>query len=230
MISVALADDEPLVRMGLRFLIDREPDLCCVGEASDGPSAVALVEKQRPDVLLLDIRMPGMDGLQVLQAITGPSAQPHLEPLSTKVIVVTTFEGDEYVFAALEAGASGFVLKDTAPAELTRAIRVVAEGQALLSPSVTRTLLSRLGRQGLGQSAPVPGMDDITPREREIMAWVATGLSNDEIASRLFLSSATVRTHVGRAMTKVGARDRAQLVVFALRAGIEPASVVGEAP
>jgi DNA-binding NarL/FixJ family response regulator len=223
MISVALADDQPLIRMGLRFLIDREPDLCCVGEASDGAAAVALVQQAEPDVLLLDIRMPGMDGLQALRAITASSPQPR-----TRVIVVTTFEMDEYVFAALDAGASGFLLKDTAPAELTRAIRVVADGQALLSPSVTRTLLSRIGRQGLGSGTPMPGMEDITPREREILAWVATGLSNDEIAGRLYLSTATVRTHVGRAMAKLGARDRAQLVVFAMRSGIEPASEVGD--
>jgi DNA-binding NarL/FixJ family response regulator len=218
MIRVALADDQPLIRMGLRYLIDQEPDLDFVGEAGDGAAAVALVRQTEPDVLLLDIRMPGMDGLQVLQAITAAA-----NPRQPKVIMVTTFELDDYVFAALEAGASGFLLKDTAPAELIRAIRVVAEGQALLSPSVTRTLLSRLGRHGLGHAVAVPGMDNITAREREIMAWVAAGLANDEIADALFLSKATVRTHVGRAMAKLGARDRAQLVVFAMRAGIEPA-------
>jgi len=218
MISVALADDQPLIRMGLRFLIDREPDLRCVGEATDGAAAVTLVERAHPDVLLLDIRMPGTDGLQALREIVKAPGDG-----KTRVIILTTFDLDEYVFAALEAGASGFLLKDTAPAELTRAIRVVAEGQAMLSPSVTRTLLSRLGRRGFGYSAPMPGMAEVTPREREVMAWVAAGLSNEEIAARLYLSTATVRTHVGRAMTKLAARDRAQLVVFALRAGIEPA-------
>jgi DNA-binding NarL/FixJ family response regulator len=164
---------------------------------------------------LLDIRMPGLDGLQTLRAVV---ADPALT--ATKVVMVTTFETDEYVFAALQAGASGFVLKDAEPTDLIRAIRAAAAGEALLSPSVTRRLVNLFGRHLAGGIAPAPALEALTEREREIVAWVATGRSNDEIAAELFLSPATVRTHLGRAMVKLGARDRAQLVVFAIRAGL----------
>lgn len=215
MIRVVLADDQPLVRMGLRVLVQREPDMELVGEAADGHQALAVVRRTRPDVLLLDIRMPGPDGLQVLRAVT---ADPALT--GTRVVIVTTFETDEYVLTAVQAGASGFVLKDADPADLIRAVRVVAAGEALLSPSVTRRLVDLVGRQAAGGSPASVPVDALTEREREIVAWVATGRSNDEIAAELFISPATVRTHVGRAMLKLGARDRAQLVVFAVRAGL----------
>jgi DNA-binding NarL/FixJ family response regulator len=215
MIRVVLADDQSVVRMGLRVLIEREADLVLVGEAADGGAALELIRGSRPDVALLDIRMPGLDGLQTLRAI---AADPALT--ATRVVMVTTFETDEYVFAALQAGASGFVLKDADPSDLIRAIRAAAAGEALLSPSVTRRLVSLFGRHLAGGIAPGPALEALTEREREIVAWVATGRSNDEIAAELFLSPATVRTHVGRAMVKLGARDRAQLVVFAVRAGL----------
>lgn len=214
MIRVAVADDEAVVRMGLRALIEREADLEFAGEAGDGAGALDLLRRTRPDVLLLDIRMPGMDGVDTLRAI---AADPGLA--GAKVVVVTTFAVDAYVFAALQAGASGFVLKDSAPDELVNAVRVVARGEALLSPAVTRTVIGQFARHG---AEPVEGLEHLTPREREMVAWVATGRSNEEIARELVISPDTVRTHVSRAMVKLRARDRAQLVVFAMRAGLTP--------
>jgi DNA-binding NarL/FixJ family response regulator len=211
-IRVLLVDDHQLVRMGLRVLIDREDDMRVIGEAADGRQALTLLRRDPTDVMLLDIRMPRMDGLELLHLI---AADPTLRQV--QVIVVTTFEIDQYVFGALRAGAAGFVLKDTAPTELARAVRVVAAGEALLSPSVTRLLVSTFA----GQWAPiatVDGVDTLTERECEIAAWVATGRSNAEIAEALFLSPATVRTHVSRIMGKLHARSRAQLVVLAIRA------------
>ncbi|MEV0972705.1 response regulator transcription factor [Microtetraspora glauca] len=198
--------------MGLRALIEREPDLEFAGEAAEGAEALRLLRDTRPDVLLLDIRMTGMDGIDTLRAI---AADPALN--TTRVVIVTTFAVDQYVFAALQAGASGFVLKDSAPEELAHAIRVVASGEALLSPSITRKVIGLFGRHDV---APVMGLDTLTPREREMVAWVATGRSNDEIAKELVISPDTVRTHVSRAMVKLHARDRAQLVVFAVRSGL----------
>jgi DNA-binding NarL/FixJ family response regulator len=215
MIRVVLADDQAVVRMGLRVLVDREQDMQVVGEAEDGQATLDRLRETHPDVLLLDIRMPGMDGLETLSAISADS-----KLADTRVIVVTTFEIDEYVFRALQAGASGFILKDAAPAELVRAIRVVADGEALLSPSVTKRLITRFSQQPATALTPVPGLDELTERERELVAWVATGRSNQEIGQALFISPATVRTHVGRAMLKLHARDRAQLVVFAVRSGL----------
>jgi len=213
-IRVLLVDDHQLVRMGLRVLVDREDDMRVVGEADNGRQALAQLSRARPDVMLLDIRMPGMDGLELLRHL---AADPELREV--RVIVVTTFEIDEYVFEALRTGAGGFVLKDTAPTELVHAIRVVAAGEALLSPSVTRLLVTTFAERWAPPAA-VEGLDTLTDREREIAAWVATGRSNNEIADALFLSPATVRTHVARAMAKLNARSRAQLVVLAVRAGL----------
>lgn len=215
MITVALADDDELVRMGLRVLVERETDLRLVGESADGDGALALVRAEHPDVLLLDLRMPGREGIEVLRAI---AADPQLA--STRVIVVTTFEIDRYVVDALQAGASGFLVKSNVPAELVRAVRVVANGQALLSPSVTRRVVGMFGRHLTGPTPPRAAWDALTRREREMVAWVATGMSNEEIARELVLSPDTVRTHVSRAMVKLAARDRAQLVVFAIREGL----------
>jgi DNA-binding NarL/FixJ family response regulator len=213
MIRVVVVDDEALIRSGLRMLIEREPDLELAGEAADGAAALELIRRERPDVALLDIRMPGLDGLTALREI---AADPRLR--GTRAVIVTTFETDANVFAALEAGAAGFVLKDAEPAELIRAVRVVAGGEALLSPSVTRRVIARFG----GASGPPVDLGALTEREREVAAWVATGRSNDEIAAVLAVSPATIRTHVGRAMLKLNARDRAQLAVYAIRAGLIP--------
>ena len=216
MIRVAVVDDQALVRMGLRALLETEEDTQLVGEAADGVAGLALVRAELPDVVLMDVRMPELDGLEALRRI---GADPALA--GVRVIVLTTFELDEYVFAALAAGASGFVLKDGEPAELLRAIRVVADGGSLLSPTVTRRVIEHFTAGPARRSAPRPGLAELTEREREIVAWVATGRSNDEIAAALVVSPATVRTHVGRAMLKLRARDRAQLVVFAIESGLQ---------
>jgi DNA-binding NarL/FixJ family response regulator len=212
-IRVAVADDQALVRLGLRVLLESEDDLELAGEAADGRQALALVRDARPDVVLMDVRMPVMDGLEALRAI---AADPALA--GTRVVVLTTFELDEYVFEALRAGASGFLIKDSEPADILRAIRVAAGGEALLSPAVTRRVIAEFA----GRPAPArgPDLDPLTEREREVVALVAEGLSNDEIAERLAVSPATVRTHVGRAMSKLDARDRAQLVVMAYQSGL----------
>ncbi|TDE11861.1 response regulator transcription factor [Jiangella asiatica] len=214
-IRVAVVDDQALVRMGLRTLLETEDDTELAGEASDGRSGVDVVRRTRPDIVLMDIRMPVMDGLAALREIT---TDPGLADV--KVIVLTTFELDEYVFEALRGGASGFVLKDSPPDELLHAIRVVADGASLLSPSVTRRVIEKFSAREAPASAPHPELDRLTEREREIVAWVATGRSNDEIAAELVVSPATVRTHVSRAMVKLHARDRAQLVVFAVQSGL----------
>jgi DNA-binding NarL/FixJ family response regulator len=214
-ISVLIVDDEDLVRMGLRTLLDSEDDLSCVGEAADGQSAVTAATQMQPDIVLMDIRMPGVDGLTATRRITEDPALGN-----TRVIVLTTFELDEYVFDALRYGASGFLLKDTKPAELLRAIRLVADGGALLSPSVTRKLVREFVSQSPRSYKPHANLQTLTDREREIVGVVAEGLSNDEIAERLVISPATARTHVSRAMIKLGARDRAQLVVFAYQSGL----------
>jgi DNA-binding NarL/FixJ family response regulator len=215
MISVLLVDDQDIVRIGLRTLIDGEEDLSYAGAAADGLTAVSLAREQRPDVVLMDIRMPGIDGLTATQRIT---ADPDLS--HTRVIVLTTFELDEYVFDALRYGASGFLLKDTSPPELLRAIRLVADGGALLSPSVTRRLVREFVSLSPRSTMPHPFLHTLTDREREVVSLVAEGLSNDEIAERLVVSPATARTHVSRSMIKLGARDRAQLVVFAYQSGL----------
>jgi DNA-binding NarL/FixJ family response regulator len=215
LIRVAVVDDQALVRVGLRVLIETEEDLELVGEASDGQEALDLVRRTRPDVVLMDVRMPVMDGLEALRAIT---TDPNLS--RTRVLVLTTFELDEYVFEALGAGASGFLIKDTEPAELLRAVRVVAAGDSLLSPTVTRRVIRHFADNPSRRPVPHPGVRTLTEREREVVALVAQGLSNDEIAERLVISPATARTHVSRAMMKLDARDRAQLVVFAYQSGL----------
>ena len=215
MIRVLLADDQDLIRFGLRVLLDGEDDLAVVGDAADGLHAVELARRLRPDVVLMDVRMPGIDGIEATGRIV---ADPQLG--ATKVIVLTTFEIDEYVFDALRAGASGFLIKDTKPAELLRAIRLVAAGDALLSPSVTRRVVREFALRPSRTVRPHPQLATLTERERETVTLVAEGLTNDEIAARLTISPATARTHVGRAMVKLGARDRAQLVVFAYQSGL----------
>jgi DNA-binding NarL/FixJ family response regulator len=214
-IRVAVVDDQALVRMGLRTLLETENGLELVAEAADGSEGLAVVRRSVPDVVLMDIRMPVLDGLAALREITADAALKDV-----RVIMLTTFELDEYVFEALRAGASGFVLKDADPEDLVRAVRVVADGGSLLSPSVTRRVIEQFVGKGPERSAAHPQLNRLTEREREIVAWVATGRSNDEIATELVVSPATVRTHVSRAMIKLGARDRAQLVVFAVQSGL----------
>ena len=215
MIRVVLADDQQLVRAGFRVLLDSEEGIEVVGEAGDGESALALVRAERPDVVLMDIRMPGLDGLGATKAIT---ADPDLADV--RVLILTTFELDEYVFEALRAGAAGFLVKHTEPAELVRAVRVVAGGEALLSPSVTRRLIAEFtARPSRGETNPT-ALAELTDREREVVVLVAQGLSNEEIAADWVVSPATVRTHVSRAMMKLRARDRAQLVVMAYQSGL----------
>ncbi len=215
MITLLVVDDQALVRMGVRVLVDGEPDITLVGEAADGAEALALAREHRPDVVLMDIRMPGLDGIETLRAI---AADPRLSGI--RVIMLTTFELDEYVFDSLAAGASGFLVKGGDMAELLHAVRVVAAGESLLSPSVTRRVIGEFATGPRRRAAPHPQIRTLTAREAEVAGLVAEGLSNDEIADRLFLSPATVRTHVSRAMVKLQARDRAQLVVFAVQSGL----------
>jgi DNA-binding NarL/FixJ family response regulator len=212
---VALVDDQALLRAGLRALLDAEDDLEVVGEAGDGDAAVALARERRPDVVLMDVRMPGVDGLEATRRIAGDTGLS-----GVKVVVLTTFELDEYVFEALRAGAAGFLLKASDPEEIVRAVRVVAEGDALLSPSVTRRVVETFASAAAPSGPAVSGLRELTDREAQVVALVGTGLSNGEIAERLVISPATARTHVSRAMLKLGARDRAQLVVFAYEAGL----------
>jgi DNA-binding NarL/FixJ family response regulator len=213
-IRVAIADDHALVRAGFRALIEAEPGLEVVGEAADGAEAIELARATGPDVVLMDIRMPGTDGVAATSQITSqrPAGQ---QP--ARVLVLTTFDLDEYVYAALRAGASGFLLKDTPPAELLTAIRIIAAGDALLAPSVTRKLIREFARQA--PASPRPALDVLTGREQDVLALVARGLSNTEIAAELFITLATVKTHVSRLLTKLTARDRAQLIVIAYESG-----------
>ena len=214
MIRVLLADDQALVRAGFRALLDAEDDVEVVGEASEGDEAVRLAKHLAPDVVLMDIRMPGVDGLEATRRI---SADEGLA--AVRVVILTTFDLDEYVFEALRIGASGFLVKDTEPAELIQAVRAVARGDALLSPGVTRRLVAEFATRAK-EPASTSDLDRLTDREREVVALVAEGLSNDEIAERLIVSPATAKTHVSRAMVKLAARDRAQLVVLAYETGL----------
>jgi DNA-binding NarL/FixJ family response regulator len=220
-IRVVVADDQPLVRTGFKALIASAPDMEVVGEAGDGREAARLAGAARADVVLMDIRMPVLDGLEATRLITRDE-----DLAGVKVLILTTFEIDEYVFEALRAGASGFLGKSAEADELLAAIRTVSRGEALLSPAATRSLISRFlatpGTAAPADAGARRALESLTDRERQIAAFVATGLSNDEIAAQLVLSPATVKTHVNRAMVKVGARDRAQLVVFAHRTGLAP--------
>ena len=214
MIRVVLADDQELVRSGFAALLRAQEGIEVVGEASDGLEAVGMAIRTRPDVILMDIQMPGLDGIQATRRIAARE-----ELAGTHVIILTTFDLDEYVFEAIRAGAAGFLVKDTNSAELLRAIQVVADGEALMSPSVTRRLISEFAAR-TRDVRPVAGIDQLTQREREVVALAAEGLSNEEIAGKLYMSRLTAKTHATRAMAKLGARDRAQLVVLAYQAGL----------
>jgi DNA-binding NarL/FixJ family response regulator len=219
-IRVLVADDQALVRGSFRVLVDTAPDLASVGEAATGTEAVEIARREKPDIVLMDIRMPGMDGIEATRQI---AASPRTS--AVRVLILTTFDLDEYVFAALRAGASGFLLKDTRPADLLAAIRVVAAGDALLAPAVTRRLIEEFARHPEPRhpeprQRPAAPVDEITEREREVLTLIGLGLSNTEIASHLHVSLSTAKTHVGRLLTKLGARDRAQLVIAAYNTGL----------
>jgi DNA-binding NarL/FixJ family response regulator len=224
-IRIVLADDQALLRKGFRMILEAEDDLEIVGEAADGADAVRLVELYKPDVVLMDVRMPVLDGIEATRAITaGPGDE-------TRVLILTTFDLDEYAFSALRAGASGFLLKDVPPAELVSAIRTVARGDAVVSPRITRRLLEEYAHtlpdtsEGSTHAAEHAALAQLTEREREVLLAVADGLSNAEIAERLYVSEATVKSHVGRVLAKLGLRDRVQAVVFAFQSGlVKPSS------
>jgi len=228
-LRIVVADDQALVRAGFCGIVNATPGLVVVGEAGTGTEAVAVTRRTRPDVVLMDVRMPELDGIEATRQITGRDGNS-----ATRVLILTTFDLDEYVYAALHAGASGFLLKSTQPAELVNAIRVIAAGEALLAPSVTRRLVEEFARRPVPQarSAPDPApvrvpaasLAGITGREREVLALIATGLSNSEIAARLSISEATAKTHVGHLLTKLNARDRVHLVILAFQAGLVSAS------
>jgi DNA-binding NarL/FixJ family response regulator len=213
-VRVVVADDQELVRVGLRMILEQEPDIEVVGEAFDGVEALELARRQRPEVLLMDIRMPRMDGLEATRLLV---SQPGL---TTRVLILTTFEIDEYVFEAMRSGASGFLLKTAPPAELLRAVRLVAVGDALLSPSITRRLIAEFARVSRRPTEPPTELQTLTEREREVLRLMAAGLSNAEIAQTLFLGEATVKTHVARILNKLDLRDRVQAVVYAYENGV----------
>jgi DNA-binding NarL/FixJ family response regulator len=213
---ILLVDDQPLLRTGFRMILSAEPDFVVVGEAGDGASAVELARRLRPDVVLMDIRMPGMDGIQATRALAGPGVA---EPL--KVLILTTFGLDEYVVESLRAGASGFLLKDAPAEDLVEAIRIVAAGDALLAPSVTRRLLDRIASKlPPAHDNVIPALSELTEREMEVLKLVARGLSNAEIAEKLVISETTVKTHVSRILGKLDLRDRVQVVIFAYETGL----------
>ena len=212
--KVVIADDQQLVRAGLRMILEHQPDIEVVGEASDGVEALELARRTQPQVLLMDIRMPRMDGLEATRAL---AAQPGI---ATRVLILTTFQVDDYVFEAMRSGASGFLLKTAPPDELVRAVRTVAAGDSLLSPSVTRSVIAEFVRLSPAPRPAPAELGSLTEREREVLKLLAAGLSNAEIAARLFLGEATVKTHVGRVLGKLGLRDRVQAVVFAYENGV----------
>jgi DNA-binding NarL/FixJ family response regulator len=215
MIRVGIADDQPLFRAGLAALLAHAAGVECVGEAADGTEATYLARTKRPDVMVLDVRMPRVDGIEAIRRIVGDPASA-----SVRVLMLTTFDIDEHVYAALRAGASGFLLKDAAPEDLLAAIRIVAGGDALIHPAVTRRLIAEFARRPAANLQPIPAMERLTDRERQILTMVARGFSNVEIADREVVSYATVKTHVSRILTKLGVRDRAQLVVLAYESGL----------
>jgi DNA-binding NarL/FixJ family response regulator len=224
MIRVLLADDQALIRAGFRVLVESADDMQVVAEATDGAQAVELARRECADVVLMDIRMPVMDGLEATRRIAADD-----DLAGVKVIILTTFESDEYVYQAIRAGASGFLVKDAEPDDLIHAVRVVARGDALLAPSVTRRLITDLATRPELPKADPAQLDGLTDREREVLRLVAAGLSNDEIAARLFVSPLTAKTHVSRILTKLGARDRAQLVVVAYESGLVTPGTSGPA-
>jgi DNA-binding NarL/FixJ family response regulator len=225
-IRVVIADDQPLVRAGLRMILEVEPDIVLVGEAADGDEAVCLARSASPDVVLMDVRMPRLDGIAATRLLLdGRTPAP-------RVLMLTTFDLDEYVYEALRAGASGFVLKDLSPEQLVDAIRIVAGGEALLAPTVTRRMISEYVRHPPAQARQRPrALDDLTPREHEMLAYIAKGMSNAEIAAAAFVSEPTVKTHVARILMKLGLRDRVQVVVFAYEHGLaEPGGAEAAGP
>ena len=219
MIRVLVADDQALVRGSFRLLVDTDPGLQVIGEAATGAEAIEIATRDKPDVLLMDIRMPVMDGIEATRQITASG-----QTAGVRVLILTTFDLDDYVYAALRAGASGFLLKDTPPADLLTAIRVIAAGDALLAPAVTRRLIAEFTRRPQPGQHPVTALDGVTDREREVLTLIGRGLSNAEIAQALHITMATAKTHISRLLAKLGARDRAQLVIVAYETGlIQPA-------
>ena len=225
MIRVLLADDQALVRAGFRVLIESEAGFEVVGEAVDGAEAVELAVANQPDVVLMDIRMPGVDGIEATRRIAADD-----RTAATRVLVLTTFERDEYVFQALRAGASGFLLKDTQPTDLLNAIRIVAAGEALLAPRVTRTVIAQFAQRAEPAAVDAAALAFLTEREREVLTLIGKGLSNSEIGATLFIGAATTKTHVSRILSKLGARDRAQLVVMAYETGLVTPGADGARP
>ena len=213
MIRVMLVDDQEMVRVGFRMILEAESDLSIVGEAADGAAAIEIAKRAKPDVILMDVRMPRVDGIEACAAIRDQHP-------STMVMMLTTFDLDDYVHAALRAGASGFMLKDAPAEQLVEAIRVIARGDALLAPSVTRALIDEIARQPVSDPSAFPGLDTLTDRELEVLRLMATGRSNAEIATELYLGEATIKTHVGHILAKLGARDRVQAVVVAYESGL----------
>jgi DNA-binding NarL/FixJ family response regulator len=212
-IGVLLADDQAMVRAGFRMILESEPDIAVVGEVADGEQAVASTRRLRPDVVMMDIQMPGGDGLHATRRITQDAE------LQSKVVILTTFESDEYVFEALQAGASGFLIKNAPPEELLQAVRVVAAGEALLAPSVTRRMIQQFARRTVRPDVGAR-LESLTQREREVLAMLARGMSNAELAAELFVSEGTIKTHVSSLLSKLGLRDRVQAVVLAYESGL----------